>query len=77
MINYNDGNEHKATAKEHGAAIVETLKQFINNNTPEDVELCADVLGYMGEALKELYNHEPGDVLRVKYCDNIGFIIKQ
>lgn len=76
MINYDDEQEHQATAKEHAAALVEILKQFLNNNTPDDVATAADVIEHIGEALQELHDRKPGEVVEVTHRQGVGFIIK-
>lgn len=76
MINYDDEQEHQATAKEHTAALVDELKQFLNNNTPDDVATAADVIEHIGEASQDLHDREPGEVVGVTYRQSVGFIIK-
>lgn len=76
MINYNDGNEHRATVAEHIEAIGGILKDFTKNNTAEDLALCSDVLGYIAEALAALHEKNRGDIVALEYSDMMGFIIK-
>lgn len=76
MINYNDEQEHQATAAEHIEAIGGILKDFTKNNTAEDLALCSYVLGHIAEALAALYEKNRGDVVTLQYSDTIGFIIK-
>ena len=76
MINYNDENEHRATAAQQIEDIGEVLKEFTRNNTAEDIALCSDVLGYIAEALAVLHEKNRGDIVTLEYRDMIGFIIK-
>lgn len=76
MINYEDNNEHRATVAEHIEAIDSILKDFVKNNTAEDVALCSDVLGHIAEALAALHEKNRGDMATLEYNDVMGFIIK-
>ena len=76
MINYEDNNEHRATVGEHIEAIGQILKDFVKNNTAEDLALCSDVLEYIAEALAALHEKNRGDIVTLEYNDAMGFIIK-
>lgn len=76
MINYEDNNEHRATVAEHIEAIGGILKDFVKNNTTEDVALCSDVLGHIAEALAALHEKNRDDMATLEYNDVMGFIIK-
>lgn len=77
MINYNDGNEHRARVGEHIEALCNTtLRDFIENTPPIDIAACSDVLGHIAEALAALYVKNWGDVVTLQYNDMTGFIIK-
>lgn len=76
MINYEDNNEHRATVAEHIEAIGGILKEFVKNNTAEDLALCSDVLEYIAEALAALHEKNRADMATLEYNDMIGFIIK-
>lgn len=76
MINYEDNNEHRATVAEHIEAIGSILKDFVKNNTAEDVALCSDVLGHIAEALAALHEKNRDDMATLEYNDVMGFIIK-
>lgn len=76
MLNYDDGQEHRATVAEHIEAIGGMLKDFIKNNTAEDVASCSDILGYIAEALTALHEKNRGDMVTLEYSDMVGFIIK-
>lgn len=76
MINYEDGNEHRATVAEHIEAIGGILKDFAKNNTAEDIALCSDVLGHIAETLAALHEKDRDDMETLEYNDMMGFIIK-
>lgn len=76
MINYEDNNEHRATVAEHIEAISGILKEFVKNNTAEDLALCSDVLEHIAEALAALHEKNRGDIATLEYNDMMGFIIK-
>lgn len=76
MINYDDERDHRATVAEHIEAIGGMLKDFVKNNTAEDLALCSDVLGHIAEALAALHEKNRGDMATLEYNDMMGFIIK-
>ena len=76
MINYNDEQEHQATAAEHVEAIAEALRAFVNNNNGYDIALCSDILGQMAEALELIGSYPQNKNIIGMYNDMKGFIIK-
>ncbi len=75
-INYADYNEHTATAAEHIEAIGAILKDFIKNNTPEDIAAAADCLTWHAEALDALNEKPKAEKVALTWTDWGGFIIK-
>lgn len=75
-IHYEDGDEHTATAAEHIEAIGAILKEFIKNNTPQDIATASDCLTWHAEALDVLNEKPKAEKVTLTWTDWGGFIIK-